>query len=129
MDTDLEWMRLKRNLGADFFVTQMFFDNGAYWSFVDKCRKNGIDVPIIPGLKPITTKSQLWTLPRVFGIDIPSDLAKEIEGCENNQEVAEVGIRWSIEQCKDLIRGGAPVLHFYTMSRSKATAEICKSIF
>jgi len=129
MDTDLEWMKFKRNIGADFFVTQMFFDNGAYWSFVDKCRKNGIDAPIIPGIKPITTKSQLWTLPRVFGIDIPRDLAKEIEGCENNQEVAEVGIRWSIEQCKDLIRGGAPVLHFYTMSRSKATAEICKAIF
>jgi methylenetetrahydrofolate reductase (NADPH) len=129
MEMDLEWMKTKRDLGSEFFVTQMFFDNSSYWSFVDKCRKSGIDVPIIPGIKPIATKSQLWTLPRIFGLDIPSDLAKEIEGCENNQEVAEVGIRWSIEQCKDLIRGGAPVLHFYTMSRSKATAEICKAIF
>jgi len=129
MEMDLEWMKHKRNLGAEFFVTQMFFDNQVYWDFVDKCKSNGIDVPIIPGIKPITTRDHLWGLPKIFGIDIPSDLAKELEGCENNQEAAEIGIRWSIEQCKDLIKGGAPVLHFYTMSRSKATAEICKAIF
>jgi methylenetetrahydrofolate reductase (NADPH) len=126
---DLEWMKHKRNLGAEFFVTQMFFDNKVYWDFVDRCRSNGIDVPIIPGIKPITTLDHLWGLPKIFGLDIPHDLAKELEGCENNQEASEVGIRWSIEQCKDLIRGGAPVLHFYTMSRSKATETICKQIF
>lgn len=129
MNMDLEWMRHKRNLGAEFFVTQMFFDNGVYWDFVERCRSNGIDVPIIPGIKPITTLDHLWALPKIFGLDIPYDLAKELEGCENNQEASEIGIRWSIEQCKDLIKGGAPVLHFYTMSRSKATAEICKAIF
>lgn len=129
MNMDLEWMRHKRNLGAEFFVTQMFFDNGVYWDFVERCRSNGIDAPIIPGIKPITTLDHLWALPKIFGLDIPYDLAKELEGCENNQEASEIGIRWSIEQCKDLIKGGAPVLHFYTMSRSKATAEICKAIF
>lgn len=129
MGMDLEWMKHKRNLGAEFFVTQMFFDNKVYWDFVDKCRSEGIDVPIIPGIKPITTCDHLWGLPKIFGIDIPHDLAKELEGCENNREASEVGIEWSINQCKDLIKGGAPVLHFYTMSRSKATAEICKAIF
>jgi methylenetetrahydrofolate reductase (NADPH) len=129
MRMDLEWMKHKRDLGADFFVTQMFFDNKVYWNFVQKCRENGIETPIIPGIKPITTVDHLWSLPKIFGIDIPHDLAKELEGCENNQEVAEIGIRWSIEQCKDLIKGGAPVLHFYTMSRSKATAAVCKEIF
>ena len=129
VEMDLEWLRHKRNLGADFFVTQMFFDNKVYWEFVDKCRSQGIETPIIPGIKPITTLDHLWALPKIFGIDVPNDLAKELEGCDNNQEVAEVGIRWSIEQCKDLIKGGAPVLHFYTMSRSKATAAICREIF
>lgn len=126
---DLEWMKHKRNLGAEFFVTQMFFDNQVYWDFVKKCRKEGIDVPIIPGIKPITTCDHLWGLPKIFGIDIPQDLARELERCENNKEAAEVGVKWSIDQCKDLIKGGAPVIHFYTMSRSKSTVDICKEIF
>ena len=129
MEFDIEWMKKKVELGAEYFVTQMFFDNKVYWKFVQKCKENGIEVPIIPGIKPITAQSQIWGLPKIFGIDLPYELSNDLRGVNSNSEAAEIGIKWAVEQCKDLIRGGAPVLHFYTMSKSKSTAAICKEIF
>jgi len=126
---DLEFLKRKVDLGAEYIVTQMFFNNAKYFDFVDKVRSMGIDIPIIPGLKPLTTKSQLSLLPKSFHIDIPEDLAEAVEKCSSNAAVMEVGIEWAIQQCKELKAAGVPILHFYTMSKAKATAAICKQIF
>jgi len=126
---DLEFLKKKVDLGAEYIVTQMFFNNAKFFDFVDKVRAMGINVPIIPGLKPLTTKSQLSLLPKSFHIDIPEDLAEAVEKCSNNAAVMEVGVEWAIQQCKELKAAGVPVLHFYTMSKAKSTAAICKHIF
>lgn len=97
--------------------------------FSNKCRANGINVPIIPGLKPIATKSQLSTLPRIFHIDIPEALESELEKCADDKAVKRVGIEWCIQQSKELKKAGVPCLHYYTMSRSEATVEIAKAVF
>lgn len=115
--------------GAEFITTQMFFDNEAYFGFVEKCRKAGINVPIIPGIKPIATKKQLTILPKVFHIDIPEALSEAIEKAKDDKQVKEIGIAWAIEQCKELKAKGAPVLHFYTMGRSESTRQIAKEVF
>lgn len=129
MKLDLEYLKQKVDAGADYIVTQMFFDNQKYFDFVDACRAIGIKVPIIPGLKPIATKKQLSVLPNIFHIDIPETLADEVMKCKDNKAVKEVGIEWGIQQCKELKTGGAPVLHFYTMSRSPQTKAIAEKIF
>lgn len=129
LNTDLKWLKHKVDCGADYIVTQMFFDNKKYFEFVDKCRAAGILIPIIPGLKPIAQRSQLSTLPRIFHIDIPEALANEVEKCKDDKEVKRVGIEWCIQQSKELKAAGAPVLHYYTMSRSEATIEIAKAVF
>jgi methylenetetrahydrofolate reductase (NADPH) len=107
----------------------MFFDNAAYFNFVEKCRKSGIEVPIIPGIKPIATKKQLTVLPKVFHIDIPEALADAVEKAKDDKQVKEIGIEWAISQCKELKAKGAPVLHFYTMGRSEATRQIAAAVF
>jgi len=127
--TDLKWLKHKVDSGADYIVTQMFFDNKKYFEFVEKCRAKGINVPIIPGIKPIAQKSQLSTLPRIFNIDIPEQLADEVEKCKDDKAVKRVGIEWAIQQSKELKNAGVPCLHYYTMSRSEATAEIARAIF
>ena len=129
LKTDLKHLKHKVDLGADYIVTQMFFDNQKYFEFVDKCRAMDINVPIIPGLKPITTKSQINTLSRVFYIDIPEDLADAIEGCKNSAEAKQIGVEWTINQSKELIKHGAPVLHYYSMGKSNPVYEIAKEIF
>ena len=107
----------------------MFFDNKKYFDFVKACRKMDILVPIIPGLKPISIKSQLSTLPKTFAIDIPDDLVKEVEKCNNNYQVRQVGVEWAIEQSKELIKFEVPVLHFYTMGKSDNIYKIAKAVF
>jgi methylenetetrahydrofolate reductase (NADPH) len=107
----------------------MFFDNKRYFDYVDKCREAGINVPIIPGIKPITTKAQSSILPTTFHIDIPEDLADEVEKCKDNKEVKEVGIRWAIEQSKELIKKGVPTLHFYSMGKSDPIYRIARELF
>jgi methylenetetrahydrofolate reductase (NADPH) len=107
----------------------MFFDNKYYFDFVQKCRENGINVPIIPGIKPISAKSQLRNLPKIFHIDLPEDLVNAVEACKSNEEVVQVGIEWAIQQCKELMEHGAPVLHFYTMGKSHQTKAICEKLF
>ncbi len=129
MKTDMKYLKMKVDAGADFIVTQMFFDNQKYIEFVMSCRASGIEVPIIPGLKPITNSKQLINLPKIFHIDIPEDLSEAVLKCKNEQEVKQVGIEWMIHQSKELVKLGAPVLHYYTMGSSEPTRQIAEAVF
>ncbi|MCS6974935.1 MAG: methylenetetrahydrofolate reductase [NAD(P)H] [Cyclobacteriaceae bacterium] len=129
MKTDLKYLKLKVDLGADYIVTQMFFDNKKYFDFVKRCRDAGIHVPIIPGIKPITAKSQINILPTTFHIDIPEALADEVERCKDNEAARQVGIEWAIHQSKELIKAGVPTLHFYSMGKADPIYKIAKALF
>jgi len=129
LQSDLRYLKRKVEAGAEFLVTQMFFDNQYYFDFVKKCRENGINVPIIPGIKPLATKKQLSVLPKIFHIDLPDALVSAVESCKNNEDVNQVGIEWAAQQCKELMEQDVTVLHFYTMGKSHQTKEICKRIF
>ncbi len=129
MDTDLEYLKLKVDKGGCYIVTQMFFDNKPYFDFVKRCREIDINVPIIPGLKPLTTKSQLTVLPQLFHVDLPVALTKEVEKCETKEEVRQVGIEWTISQCKELLEFGVPTLHFYSMGKSASVFQVAKELF
>ncbi len=129
MQNDMKYLKRKVEAGAQFIVTQMFFDNKHYFDFVQSCRDNGINVPIIPGIKPLSTKKQLLVLPKIFNIDLPESLTNEVEKCQNDTQVAEIGTNWAIQQCKELMQADVPVLHFYTMGKSSQTKTICESIF
>ncbi len=129
LNTDLKYLKKKVDMGAEFIVTQMFFDNQKYFDFVNKCRANGINVPIIPGLKPISTLGQLNALPKIFHIDLPDELSDALSHAKSNAEAKEIGTAAMIKQCKELIEFGAPVLHFYTMGRPDQTKEIAKAVF
>jgi methylenetetrahydrofolate reductase (NADPH) len=129
LKTDLKFLKHKIDLGADYIVTQMFFDNQKFFDFVKLCRENGINVPIIPGLKPIATKKQLTILPSIFHIDIPDALGDAIEKAKDAEAVKQVGIEWCIQQSKELAKFGVPVLHYYTMSKSQAVKKIAKEVF
>ncbi|MDQ7948047.1 MAG: methylenetetrahydrofolate reductase [NAD(P)H] [Pedobacter sp.] len=129
LSTDFKYLKQKVDMGAEFIVTQMFFDNQKYFNFVNKCRENGINVPIIPGLKPISSAKQLVSLPKIFHIDLPEDLSDAVLHAKSTAEVKEVGTAFMIKQCKELIEFGAPVLHFYTMGRPEQTKEIARAVF
>ncbi len=128
-ETDLYYLKKKIDAGADYIVTQMFFDNKKYFDFVERCRKIGITVPIVPGIKPISVKRHLNTLPGIFSIDIPEDLAKEVRKCKTNDMVRQLGIEWAIMQSKELIEKNAPSLHYYTMGKATNIYEIVKKVF
>ena len=127
--TDMKWLKNKVELGADYIVTQMFFDNQKYFDFVKKCREMDINVPVIPGLKPLDSRSQLKLLPSKFFIELPEALTKEIEACKSTDAIKQAGVEWCIQQSKELKAAGVPCLHYYTMSRSEATCTIAKAIF
>lgn len=129
LKSDLQWLKKKVDAGAEFITTQMFFDNKAYFDFLEKCKKLNIDIPIIPGIKPIATKKQLTVLPKIFHIDIPEALSDAVEKAKDDKQVKEIGIEWAIQQCKELKAAGVPVLHFYTMGRSEATKKIAEAVF
>jgi methylenetetrahydrofolate reductase (NADPH) len=129
MKTDLAHLKDKVDAGADYIVTQMFFDNAKFFSFVDNCREIGIDVPIIPGLKPLTTLKHISFIPKSFYVDFPDDLADALQKCNSNEDVREVGIEWCIEQSKELKASGVPSLHYYTMGKSYATKRIVSEVF
>lgn len=129
LKTDLKYLKQKVDLGAQYIVTQMFFDNKKYFDFVDRCREAGINVPIIPGIKPITTKAQSSILPTIFYIDIPEELGDEIEKCKDNAAVKEIGIQWAVKQSKELMKKGVPTLHFYSMGKSDPIYRIAKELF
>lgn len=129
MDTELYWAKKKVEQGASYLVTQMFFDNQKYFNFVNLCRENGITVPIIPGLKPITVQNQLTILPKIFKSEIPEDFANELRKCKDNEQVAQVGIEWCVQQSKELIRYGVPSIHFYTLMATKSVKAIARQIY
>ena len=129
LKSDFKYLKQKVDMGASFIVTQMFFDNRKYFDFVANCRENGINVPIIPGLKPITNSKQLVSLAKTFFIDMPEDLCDLVNGCKSEKDVKEAGIEWMINQCKELQKFGVPVLHFYTMSNAGPTKRIAEAIF
>ncbi|MEQ8906085.1 methylenetetrahydrofolate reductase [NAD(P)H] [Ekhidna sp.] len=129
MNFDLKWLKKKVDLGAEYIVTQMFFDNKAYFKFVDDCREMGINVPIIPGIKPVSVKRHLTILPNIFKIDLPDELEQEITKCKDDAKVKELGIEWGIQQCRELIENGAPVIHFYSMGKSDAIHRIAREFF
>ncbi len=128
IDTDLKYLKDKVDAGADYIVTQMFFDNAKYFSFVDACRAAGITVPIIPGLKPVYTKKQLTILPKTFHIDLPADLSNEMANCKTDLDVELVGTRWMLQQSKELKKAGVPVLHYYTLGRPQIVANVVKEL-
>ncbi|WP_244825068.1 methylenetetrahydrofolate reductase [NAD(P)H] [Carboxylicivirga mesophila] len=129
MESDLYWLKQKVDAGAEYIVTQMFFDNSKYFEFVKRARAMGITVPIIPGLKPVTLMNQLTVLPKIFHVDIPEDFAKEIRKCKNNDEVKQVGVEWCIQQAKELIQHNVPILHFYTMMATASTRKVAEAIY
>jgi methylenetetrahydrofolate reductase (NADPH) len=129
LKTDLKFLKHKVDLGAEYIVTQMFFDNKKYFDFVDLCRKSGISVPIVPGIKPITSKNQINVLPTIFHIDIPEELADEVEKCNDNASARQVGIEWAVKQSRELIEAGVPTLHFYSMGKSDPIYKIAKELF
>jgi methylenetetrahydrofolate reductase (NADPH) len=128
-DQDLKYLKQKVEAGADYIVTQMFFDNAKYFDFVNKCREIGIQVPIIPGLKPLATERQLDILPEIFHLEIPSEFVNEARKCPNNAAIKQLGIEWAIQQGKELIQAGVPALHFYTMSKSDSVRAIAEKLF
>ena len=129
LSTDLKYLKDKVDAGAEYIVTQMFFDNQKYFAFVDECRKIGINVPIIPGLKPIKTLSHISFLPKFFKIDYPVELSTELLKCKDNKAVEQLGIEWGIQQSKELKAAGAPCIHYYTMSNSSQVKAIAKEVF
>jgi methylenetetrahydrofolate reductase (NADPH) len=129
LDSDLHFLKKKIEAGAHYIVTQMFYDNQKFFEFVNRCREEGITVPIIPGLKPVSTREQLLSIPKTFNVDIPSDLVKEILKCDDNKQVRQVGIEWAIQQSKELIEFGVPVVHYYTMGKSDNVEKIAKAVF
>jgi methylenetetrahydrofolate reductase (NADPH) len=129
LKSDLKHLKEKVDAGAEYIVTQMFFNNEKYFEFVEKCRAFGINVPIIPGLKPISTLRHANFLPKFFNIDLPDELADHLEKCKSNADVKDLGIQWAIKQAKELIDKKAPCLHFYTMSKSDSVQTIAKSVF
>lgn len=128
MDTDLQYLKAKIDLGADYIITQMFFDNAKFYAFEKACRDIGITVPIIPGLKAIYTKKQLTVLPKTFAIDLPSDLSNEILKCKDDEDVEKIGTEWLLEQSRDLKKRGVPVLHYYTLGKGYVVANVVRDL-
>lgn len=129
MKNDLKFLKQKIEAGADYIVTQLFYDNQKFKDFVDLCRKEGITVPILPGIKPISTKKQILALPKFFHIDLPDELVDAIEAAPDAAAVKQVGIDWAIKQSKDLLDYGVPCIHYYTMGKSLAVREVVKEVF
>jgi methylenetetrahydrofolate reductase (NADPH) len=130
LEQDILRLKAKVDAGADYVTTQMFFDNSRYYTFVEKCRAAGITVPIIPGLKPLSTRRHLELLPRTFSIDLPEGLAREVDQAGDDTEaIYEIGTQWCIAQTKDLLANGVPAIHFYTMGKSRNVVKILKECF
>lgn len=129
MEQDMRYLKQKVENGADYLITQMFFDNNKYFEFVDRCRREGITVPILPGLKPLTKKGHLSMLPKTFRSEIPEELVERVMDCKTDAEVKEAGVEWGIRQARELLEKGAPGIHFYTMSASESVKKIAEKIF
>lgn len=129
LEFDLQVLKKKQDLGADYAVTQIFYDNEKYFNFVDQARQAGIHIPIIPGIKPMAKLSQFNVLPKTFHLDLPEELSKAVEACKTDAEVRQVGIEWGIQQCRELISHGVPSLHFYSIGAADSIREIAKEIY
>ena len=129
MQTDLKYLKAKVDAGAEYITTQMFFDNEKYFQYVDKCREIGVEVPIIPGLKPITKLRHIAFLPKTFFVDFPDDLASDLMDCKTDAQVEKVGIDWAIKQTQELVDRDVPSIHFYTMGKSDAVKQIAEEVF
>lgn len=128
-EEDFRWFRRKVEMGAEYGVTQLFYDNAAYFRFMEKARNEGITVPVIPGIKPLTKLSQLTNVPKTFHCDFPEELAREAVKCHTDEEVAALGIEWGTAQCRELMAHGVPSIHFYTVSAVESIAEIARRIY
>ena len=128
-EEDMKWLKAKVDMGADYVVTQMFFDNSKFFDFVDRCRATGITVPIVPGLKPISKASQLTLLPRVFHVDIPDALVREVAKCKDDAQVKQVGIEWCTAQSRELKARGVPSIHFYSLMAVDSVYQIAKQVY
>ena len=129
LELDMKYLKQKVDKGADYIVTQMFFDTQKYIDFVTKCREMDITIPIVPGLKPITSLRQLTILPQIFHIDLPYDLSNALEKAKNNDQAKEIGIEWAIQQSKELIEFGVPTLHYYSMGKSESVYKVAREVF
>lgn len=129
MDHDIQMLKKKIDAGADYVVTQMFFHNDRFFDFVKRCREAGITVPIIPGIKPLSAKTDISLIPQTFNIDLPSELYEAVSRCKNNREVREVGVEFAIRQSKELLEHGVPGVHYYTLGRADNIAKIVKTVF
>ena len=129
LSTDMKHLKKKVDAGAEFIVTQLFYDNEKFFDFVKKCREIGIKVPIIPGIKPITNLRHLSFIPKFFHVNFPESFSNELEKCKTDEEIKRVGIEWTTAQCKELVKADIPVIHFYTMGRGTAVKNIAKEIF
>lgn len=129
LDSDIHFLKEKIKNGADYIITQMFFDNKKFFDFVEKCRTAGITIPIIPGLKPISTKKQLNLIPHRFSIELPDDLIMEVVKAKDNDVVKQIGIDWCIQQSKELVAAGIPVLHYYSMGKAENIKAIASKVF
>lgn len=129
LELDMKYLKQKVDKGADYIVTQMFFDTQKYIDFVTKCREMDINIPIVPGLKPITSLRQLTILPQIFHIDLPFDLTNALEKAKNNDQAKEIGIEWAIQQSKELIEFGVPTLHYYSMGKSESVYKVAREVF
>lgn len=129
LGTDIAYLKQKVEAGAEYLVTQMFFDNARFLAFVERCRAEGITVPIIPGLKPLTSLRHIQFIPKTFHVDLPDDLAKALVACRSDADVRKVGVEWTIAQSRELKERGVPCLHFYTMGRSEAVREVLQAIW
>jgi methylenetetrahydrofolate reductase (NADPH) len=128
LDTDISYLKSKVDAGAEYIMTQMFFNNQKFFEFVKLCKANGIDVPIIPGLKPITNKKQLNILPKIFHVDIPNDLSNAITKAKTDEEVEKIGSEWLVQQSKELKKAGVPVLHYYTLGKPRIIYDVVKEL-
>lgn len=128
LDFDMKMLKKKQDLGASYAVTQLFYDNRKYFDFVEKARKAGITIPIVPGLKPLTKKSQLTVVPKTFHVDIPKELADEARNLTSDEEIKQLGIEWGIAQCRELLASGVPSVHFYTVSAVDSIKEIMRKL-
>ena len=129
LESDIHFLKKKIKAGAEYIITQMFFDNSKFFEFEKKCRESGIDVPIIPGIKPISTKKQLNLLPHRFHVDLPEELIKQVIKCNSNEEIKQVGVEWCIQQSKELMKFNVPFLHYYSMGKSDNIIKIAEAVF
>lgn len=129
MDTDIYWLKKKMEMGAEYAVTQLFYDNRKYFDFVERARQAGVTIPIIPGIKPFKKLSQLSMIPKTFKVDLPEGLTQEVLKCNTDAEAQQVGIEWCVQQCKELIAHGVPSLHFYSVGATDSIKEVAKQIY